>query len=290
MSTSPSAAPSRPLARRLASAAADRVEARRPGCPRGGEVRGGAADEDPFGYAKGAEQRGKHEQRLGGPARRQLVRAFDRQGPGHRLRRGRHAARAGEFLPALGEHVAVVAAAHARGADRGTGLRNRQRVAGQVVHHVDRPEPPLGVRTEPGHEVGQRLVRAERANREDHRALRLRYGRRVQRAHQHPAGRPGRPEPVHIRRIGQVVNDDEPRPVFAGEPGKIACGGRLRVGRRPGACRAKARVAGFPRRVARPRGGGPRIAGQDEVAAGSVDPYQQAVVVRGQPVAGKQRG
>jgi hypothetical protein len=73
------------------------------------------------------------------------------------------------------------------------------------------------------------------------------------------AVRPGRPQPVQVGQVGQVVEDQRPAPLGAREPGGEAGRGVARVGVR----------------VARAdRAGRPREPGEDGVPAARGDPDQ----------------
>ena len=104
---------------------------------------------------------------------------------------GAAAGDAGDLLAPLDVQVVVVPAADPGAGDRGAGLDQRQRVAAEFLDEVDRAEPLVRVRAQPGHQVGQALVRAERPDGEDDRVHGV--GHRDAGARPSPArGRPGR--------------------------------------------------------------------------------------------------
>ena len=84
--------------------------------------------------------------------------------------------------------LAVVPAVDAGARDRRAGLGQRERIAAQLLHEVHRAEPLVGVGAEPGREIGQGLVRAERPDGKDQRVPRGGA----------PRGRP-RPSPARAR-------------------------------------------------------------------------------------------
>ena len=129
------------------------------GCP-GGEISHRAGREDRLGYPRGPGGRDR-QAHLGGAARRELVRALHGQRPGHRHRARRGRRRAGDLLKPLDVQLVVVTAAEPGARDGRAGLDKRKRVAAEFLREVNRADPLIWIRAQPGHQVGEALVRAE---------------------------------------------------------------------------------------------------------------------------------
>ena len=245
---------------------------------------GGRAGEHDPGNAGRVEQGG---QRQGGPGEaggRDLIGQVHGQRPGHagmaerrvvqaRGARCRAAAtRVGHSRAALGQQAGVadpplpvvvpapVVAATRPGADqRGRGVRQRERLAVQVVRQIQGLGPLARVGGEPGGEIGQGFPGAERGDRRDPPVRRDQGVAPAGRDHD-PAVRPAGPQSIQVGRISQVIEDHQPPPLGAGQPGQEA----LRAGQQV--------VAGIGGAEFRE---GQRVAGQDRVPAAGLHPDQQ---------------
>ena len=196
------------------------------------------------------EERREHQRGPGRPAGCQAVRQFGGQQPGHRG--GRRAI--GHPLPAAQEGFVVIAAGQRGVPDHRTGLGERQRLAAEVGGQVLDMRMLARVRAETARQVGHGLAGAEPPHREHQCPALAGNGRGIPGRDQHPAGGPGRDEPVQIRRAAQVIEHDQPRPAGlaepAGEPGRDRSGvARRRGSRRRGRRRVAAQHRG-------PAGGG----------------------------------
>ncbi len=247
---------------------------------------GGRRGEDDAGDPGRVEQGGQHQGGPGETGGRDLVSQVHGQRPGHaglaergiiqarpsrpgtgrpgagQIRAGGAAAgrRAGAHPPLPVVIPAPVVAAAGPGADqRGRGVRQRERLAGQVVRQVEGLGPLARVGGEPGAQVGQGFPGAERGDRRDP-PVRRGQGVVPPGGDHDPAVGPGRPQAIQVGRVGQVVEDDQPAPLGPGQPGEEA----LRAGQQV--------VAGI--------GGtqlceGQRVTGQDGVPGAGLHPDQQ---------------
>ena len=189
---------------------------------------GGRRGEHGPGNRLAVQQRGQRKLRPGSPIRCQLPGVLCRQAPGDRRRGQRAGAGRGELRPPPGEVVPVLAAADARADDHRGGLGQRRRLAAQLAGQADRAAALVRVRGQPARQVVQRLPRAERGHRENPHPVLTGDRRGVRGGDQHPAGRPGRHQPVQVRRIPQVIEHHQPRPAGPLQPGQEP--GRHRLG------------------------------------------------------------
>ncbi len=232
---------------------------------------GGRAGEDHARDAGRVEQRGQRQHRPGEPGRGDLVGQVDGEGPGDvgdpggGRRPGQRVGGPGERVgagqppPAVVEPAPVVTAATPGADHRGGGVAQRQRLAVQVRGQVESLGALSRVGGQPRGQVGQRLPHAERA---DPGETAVRRGQAVlpPGGDQHPALGALRPQAVQVGRVGQVVEDHQPAPLGAGQPGQEALGG----GRQ-----AIVRVGGAK------IGEGQRVAAADGLPAGRADPDEQ---------------
>ena len=228
------------------------------------ELHGGAGGEHRFWDAVATEEHGERQAPLGETARRHLLGAIHRQGPGDRLGRGLGTDRLGYLLPPPQEQVAVVPAGDRRAADRRAGLGQGEWVAAEISRQVHPAQTLVGIGAQPGHEVGESLMGAERSHRENQRIPGPGYHRVLSGSDQHPAGRAARPQPVEVGCVSQPIQDHQPRLGCLRQPGQEPGGSRLGV----------IRAGRFG-----PPGGGPHIPGQHRVAAGGGQPDQQARLI-----------
>ena len=235
-----------------------RVRDARPACD---VAAGGRAGQHGTRHAVLVEHRGQHQRRPGQPGRRQLVRALRGQRPGGQDGGG-DAGDRGHVPPSLGQQRAVLPAALTAHLHHRGGLGQPERQPFQVLAQVQRLDPLVGVVRQPGGEVVEGLAAVQPADTDDPHAGEARSveGRaRQPGGDQDPAGRPGRPQPVQVAQLGQVVEDQRPR-----------LPGPLQPGHEPGRGRFRALVeragVGHVRRL--------REAGHDRVPAGGVHPDQ----------------
>jgi hypothetical protein len=224
---------------------APRVARGHGGCP-GNELARGRGGEHRLRDAVPAQQHGQGQAGLGRAVRRELVGTLHRQHPGDHLGAGRGAGHPGQLVPLPDEQVAVVPAGQPGAGDGRAGLEQGQRVTAQVLDQVDRAKPLVRVGGQAPHQVGQRLVRAERAHREQGRLAGRRDGALGGRGDKYLARRAGRPQPVQVGRPGHVVQHHQPGPAGLGQPGQEPGRDRLAVAGRghPGPLRERPDVAG----------------------------------------------
>ena len=120
-------------------------------------------------YPVPVEQRGQRHQRPDAHARRQVFGVLSRERPGDRGGRRLGPARLRELLLTLHEVLPVVAAGHARAGDHRARLGERERLAAEVAHQVDRPAALVRVRAEAAGQVAHRLPGAEGRHRQRQR-------------------------------------------------------------------------------------------------------------------------
>jgi hypothetical protein len=128
---------------------------------------------------------------------------------------------------ALGQQRAVLPAAQLPGADHRGGLGQRERQAVEVLAQVQRLDALVGMIGEPGAEVRQGLPPGQPRHRDDQDVLGLEARGRQPGGDQDPAGRAGRPPALQIGQVGQVVDDQRPRPLGVRQPGDEPPAGRL---------------------------------------------------------------
>ena len=182
-----------------------------------------------------------------------------RHRPGQPRRGGRLAAACRGLRLLLDEVVPVLAAADAGADDHRGRLGQRGRVAAQCVGQVDRAVALVRVGGQPARQVVQRLPDAERGHRTDQHPVLTGHRPGVRGGDQHPPGRPGRPQPVQVRRVPQVIEHHQPRP-----------GGPVQPGDEPGRHRL-----GITLVIQAQLRGGLGVAGQDRGPAGGSHPGQQ---------------
>ena len=239
-----------------------------------GDVAGrGDGGQDRSGDARRAEDGGQLEGRPGLPGGGQL------DGPAH----GDHPGRPEQVAGGLAALRPVALAgqpvlAGALPALLQVGHREIQagRQAAEPVGDVERARDLVVVLAEPVGQVAQRLALAEHGQ-ADGQVL----AGRLRRADAGPrggdqdlAGRPVRPQPVRVGRVGQAVEHDQPAPAGGGQPGQEPGGGGFRLARRGGDPDVGERLG---------------AAGDDAVAAAGRQPDEQVELVRG-PQAGGERG
>ena len=190
----------------------------------GGQHQGGpgeASGRDLIGQVHG--QRPRH----AGMAERGVVqaRAARCRAAGPRVGHSRAALRrrAGVAHPALPVVVpAPVVAATGPGADqRGRGVRQRERLAVHVVRQIQGLGPLARVGGEPGGEIGQGFPGGERGDRRDPPVRRDQCVAPAGCDHD-PAVGPAGPQAIQVGRVSQVIEDHQPPPLGAGQPGQEA--------------------------------------------------------------------
>ena len=201
--------------------------------PAGDVAAGGRAGQHRARHPVVIEHRGQRQRRPGQPGRRQLVRALRGDGPGGQDRR-RDTRHGGHVRDPLGQHRAVLPAALPAGAHHRGGLGQPEQQAVQVLAQVQRLDPLVGVLGEPGGDVVQGLAAVQPGHRDGpHVVTRercvVKSGGRQPRGDHDPAGRAGRPQLLQVAQLGQVVEDQRPRPPGAGQPGHEAGRGGLRA-------------------------------------------------------------
>ena len=165
-----------------------------------------------------SSMRDQHQHEPDGRARQQRLRLPQGQGPGDRGR-GRHLARRHpDLLPPAGEVVPVVAAGQGGVRHHRGGLGQGQRLAAERLDQVDGALALGRVDAEPLGQAVERLADAEEADRDDLRPAPSGGERGLRAGDQHPPGRPLRPEPVQVRRVLQVIEDDHPGLAGHGQP------------------------------------------------------------------------
>jgi len=198
---------------------------------------------------------------LGGtspPARRQLIRASERERPRHCGCRRTHAGRLRRLLPPAHEMGAVLAARQRGVGDHRAGLGQRDGLQVQVLSQFDHTVPLVRVGRQASAQIANGLTQAERPDRHDPHATG--DGRGVGGGHQYPAGRADGPQTIQVRRVGQVIEYHQPRTAGLAQPAEELGGNRLTAARL----------------VPAGRGGRRRgVAGQHSGPARGLDPDQQ---------------
>ena len=121
-----------------------------------------------------------------------------------------------DLLPPAGEVVPVVPAGQGGVRDHRGGLGQRQRLAAERLDQVDGTLALGRVDAEPLGQAVERLADAEETHGDDLNSAPTRDERGLHAGDQHPAGRALRPEPVEVRLVLQVVQDDQPPLVGGG--------------------------------------------------------------------------